>query len=85
MGFQVWQLLSFPQGLQVRLHRGRDVGEVSVHLQGLLPAEEALDAGHLHGRRIAEDSHPKQVSAWNVPCQVAFFIECALMYLFCIY
>ena len=49
------------------------MGEVAIHVQGLLPAEETMDAGHLHGRCLQENPRQKQIFAGNVPRKVATF------------
>ena len=38
------------------------MGEVSLHVHRLLSAAQALDAGHLHGRRFKQNSGEEQAA-----------------------
>lgn len=56
-----------PQGgLLVRLHRGRDVGEVSLLAVGLHPAAQALAAGHPAGGALQGYPLAQQVVAGHL-------------------
>ena len=47
------------------------MGEVSLHVHRLLSAAQALDAGHLHGRRFKQNSGEEQAALGPLACKVS--------------